>query len=149
MVNISEPYIIHYPRIVAVADETGEPVELIEFFDCVGGAMWTQHHYAQSPVVNDVRCVGSTTRYSDQTGIGRSRTGRLPVPRGHFWRASWMDTEIAITYIGMGGGGVGAAACRSDAAGVSCGAKAIRPGGESGRCHPLAPPQAAGADRGR
>ncbi len=28
------------------------------------------------------------------------------------------DREIAITYIGMGGGGVGAAACRSDAAGV-------------------------------
>jgi methanogenesis imperfect marker protein 11 len=27
-------------------------------------------------------------------------------------------SEIAITYIGMGGGGVGAAACRSDAAGV-------------------------------
>ena len=28
------------------------------------------------------------------------------------------EKEIAITYIGMGGGGVGAAACRSDAAGV-------------------------------
>jgi methanogenesis imperfect marker protein 11 len=28
------------------------------------------------------------------------------------------DREISITYIGMGGGGVGAAACRSDAAGV-------------------------------
>ena len=27
-------------------------------------------------------------------------------------------SEIAVTYIGMGGGGVGAAACRSDAAGV-------------------------------
>ena len=63
MVNISEPYIIHYPKIVAVADETGNRVELIEFFDCVGGAMWTQHHYAKSPVVNEVRCVGSTTRY--------------------------------------------------------------------------------------
>ena len=28
------------------------------------------------------------------------------------------SSEIAVTYIGMGGGGVGAAACRSDAAGV-------------------------------
>ncbi|MDD1713092.1 MAG: DUF1743 domain-containing protein, partial [Methanoregulaceae archaeon] len=28
------------------------------------------------------------------------------------------ESEIAISYIGMGGGGVGAAACRSDAAGI-------------------------------
>ena len=39
MVNLTEPYIIHYPRIVAVADASGRQVELIEFFDCVGGAM--------------------------------------------------------------------------------------------------------------
>ena len=84
MVNISEPYIIQYPKIVAVADETGERVELIEFFECIGGAMWTQHHYAKSQIVDDVRCVGSTTRYLISPGISRSRTGRLPVPRGHF-----------------------------------------------------------------
>ena len=70
MANISEPYIIHYPNIVAIADESGERVELIEFFECVGGAMWSQHHYAKSPVVEDVRCVGSTMRYSNQPGIG-------------------------------------------------------------------------------
>ena len=63
MVNIPEPYIIHYPRIVAVADESGSHVELIEFFDCVGGAMWSKHHYARSPVVKNVRCVGQTMRY--------------------------------------------------------------------------------------
>jgi tRNA(Ile2) C34 agmatinyltransferase TiaS len=63
MVTITEPYIIHYPQIVAVADESGGHVELIEFFDCVGGAMWSKHHYAQSPVVKNVRCVGRTMRY--------------------------------------------------------------------------------------
>ena len=52
-----DPYVIRYPQIVAVADETASQVELIEFFDCVGGAMWTQHHYAQSPLVERVRCV--------------------------------------------------------------------------------------------
>ena len=52
MVNLPEPYIIRYPQIVAVADSAGERVELIEFFDCTGGAMWAQHHYAQSPLVS-------------------------------------------------------------------------------------------------
>ena len=63
MKNIPEPYVIHYPQIAAVADETGTRVELIEFFDCVGGAMWSAHHYAQSPLVESVRCVGGTMRY--------------------------------------------------------------------------------------
>ena len=68
MENISEPYVIHYPRIVAVADEFAGRVELIEFFDCVGGAMWSKRHYAQSPIVEDVSCVGSTMRYMLRTG---------------------------------------------------------------------------------
>ena len=63
MENISEPYVIHYPRIVAVADESGGKVELVEFFDCIGGAMWSKCHYVKSPIVEDVRCVGSSMRY--------------------------------------------------------------------------------------
>jgi hypothetical protein len=63
MLNLTEPYIIHYPRIVAVADTSGSQVELIEFFDCDGGAMWSKHHYAKSPVVKNVRCAGQTMRY--------------------------------------------------------------------------------------
>ena len=58
MTNISEPYIIHYPRIVALADESGSQIELIEFFDCIGGAMWSQQQYAKSPLVKNVRCIG-------------------------------------------------------------------------------------------
>ena len=117
MANIAEPYVIHYPQIVAVADETGNRVELIEFFDCVGGAMWSKHHYAQSPVVEDVRCVGSTMRYllKPQTVDLALEGSRFPAGIS----ACTVDrSEIAVTYIGMGGGGVGAAACRSDARGV-------------------------------
>ncbi|MEI8331375.1 MAG: methanogenesis marker protein 11 [Methanomicrobiales archaeon] len=117
MASISEPYVIHYPQIVAVADEAGNRVELIEFFDCVGGAMWSKHHYAQSPVVEDVRCVGSTMRYllKPQTVDLALEGSRFPAGIS----ACTVDTsEIAVTYIGMGGGGVGAAACRSDARGV-------------------------------
>ena len=117
MANIAEPYVIHYPQIVAVADETGSRVELVEFFDCVGGAMWSKHHYAQSPVVEDVRCVGSTMRY-----LLKPQTVNLALEGSRFpagISACTVDkSEIAVTYIGMGGGGVGAAACRSDARGV-------------------------------
>lgn len=117
MVNISEPYVIHYPKIVAVANAAGDHVELIEFFDCVGGAMWTKRHYAQSPLVNNVRCVGSTMRYSLKTGSVDLALEGSRFPAGI--SACTVDqNEIAITYIGMGGGGVGAAACRSDAGGV-------------------------------
>lgn len=117
MVNISEPYVIHFPRIVAVADEKGERVELIEFFDCIGGAMWSKCHYAQSPLVEDVRCVGSTMRYLLKPGRVDLALEGSRFPAG-ISSCLVNREEIAVTYIGMGGGGVGAAACRSDAAGV-------------------------------
>lgn len=117
MGNISEPYVIHYPRIVAVADDSGSSVELIEFFDCIGGAMWSKCHYAQSPLVTDVRCVGSSMRYLLKTGTVDLALEGSRFPAG-ISSCTIDGSEIAITYIGMGGGGVGAAACRSDAAGV-------------------------------
>ena len=117
MADISEPYIIHYPRIVAIADEAGRHVELIEFFDCIGGAMWSKHHYAQSPVVKNVRCIGQTMRYLLSPGTVDLALEGSRFPAGI--SSCVVDkSEIAVTYIGMGGGGVGAAACRSDARGV-------------------------------
>jgi methanogenesis imperfect marker protein 11 len=109
--------VIHYPRIVAVADKSGRNVELVEFFNCIGGAMWSKYHYAQSPIVKDVRCVGSTMRYSLKTGTVDLALEGSRFPAGI--SACTVDgSEVSVTYIGMGGGGVGAAACRSDAAGV-------------------------------
>lgn len=117
MESISDPYVIHYPRIVAVADDSGSSVELIEFFDCMGGAMWSKHHYAKSPLVRNVRCVGATMRYSLKTGTVDLALEGSRFPAG-ISACIVEGSEIAVTYIGMGGGGVGAAACRSDAAGV-------------------------------
>lgn len=117
MANISEPYVIHYPRIVAVADSDNTTVELIEYFDCIGGAMWSKFHYAQSPLVIDVRCVGSTMRYLLKAGTTDLALEGSKFPAG-ISSCRVEGPEIAVTYIGMGGGGVGAAACRSDAAGV-------------------------------
>jgi methanogenesis imperfect marker protein 11 len=117
MVNLPEPYVIHYPQITAVADATGTRVELIEFFDCVGGAMWSAHHYAQSPLVESVRSVGGTMRYMLRQGTVDLALEGSKFPAG-ISSVVVDDREIAVTYIGMGGGGVGAAACRSDAKGV-------------------------------
>jgi methanogenesis imperfect marker protein 11 len=117
MVDLTEPYVIHYPRIVAVADAMGNQVELIEFFDCLGGAMWSKHHYAQSPLVKNVHCAGQTMRYLLTPGTVDLALEGSRFPAGI--SSCVVDTsEIAITYIGMGGGGVGATACRADAAGV-------------------------------
>ncbi|MDD4483522.1 MAG: DUF1743 domain-containing protein [Methanoregula sp.] len=117
MVSISDPYVIRYPLIVAVADKSGEKVELVEFFDCVGGAMWTQHHYAQSPLVEQVRCVGATSRYLLRPGTADLALQGSKFPAG-ISGVSVTENEIAVTYIGMGGGGVGATSCRAAAKGV-------------------------------
>lgn len=118
MERIAEPYIIHYPQIVGVADPSGTRVEVVEFFDCVGGAMWARHHYQKSPLVQSARTVGATTRYL-------LRTGSAPLElAGSTFAAGISEVriegrEIAVTYIGLGGGGVGASICRSTAKGVN------------------------------
>lgn len=117
MHQITDPYIIRYPRIAAVADEAGDRVELVEFFDCSGGAMWSAKHYAQSPLVDSVRCIGGTMRYLLRKGEVDLALEGSRFPAGISGVEVSAD-EIAITYIGMGGGGVGAAACRAEARGV-------------------------------
>ncbi|MFA7199108.1 MAG: methanogenesis marker protein 11 [Methanoculleus sp.] len=117
MGRLSDPYTIRYPQIVAVADESGEHVELIEFFDCIGGAMWAKRHYAQSPLVCSVRTVGATNRYILRTGSADLALEGSVFPAG-ISAVAVEDDEIAITYRGLGGGGVGASICRAEARGV-------------------------------
>ncbi len=117
MENISDPYSIQYRKIVALSDPEGECVELIEFFDCIGGAMWAQHHYRKSPLVQSVRSAGSQTRYRLRPGsvVLDLQGSRFPAGIA----AVGVDEEtISIRYIGMGGGGVGASICRAYAPGV-------------------------------
>ena len=111
MERLSSPYTIQYPQIVAVADGNGEQVELIEFFDCVGGAMWVKRHYAQSPLVRSVRTVGTTNRYILSAGIADlalearsfrpespvlpSRATRSPSPTAGWAAAAWVHPSAA------------------------------------------------------
>ena len=118
MKRIAEPYVIHYPQIVGISDPSGTRVELVEFFDCVGGAMWARHHYEKSPLVLSARTVGGTNRYLLRTGSARLELA------GSTFAAGISDVrvegdEIAVRYIGLGGGGVGASICRSTAKGVT------------------------------
>ena len=117
MERLSDPYTLRYPQIVAVADESGEHVELIEFFDCIGGAMWVKRHYAQSPLVRSVRTVGATNRYILRIGVADLALEGSVFPAGIAGVAVEGDM-IAITYRGLGGGGVGASICRASATGV-------------------------------
>lgn len=117
MVNISDPYVIHYPQIVGVASEDGSQIEIVEFFDCIGGAMWTKHHYAQSPLVESVRNVGGTMRYLTKPGSVDLALEGSRFPAG-ISGVTLSEHEIAVSYIGMGGGGVGATTCRTTAKGV-------------------------------
>ena len=79
--------------------------------------MWSQHHYAKSPLVKNVRCVGPTMRYLLTPGTVDLALEGSRFPAG-ISSCEISLSEISVTYIGMGGGGVGAAACRSDAKGV-------------------------------
>ncbi len=116
MVSISDPYTVPYRRLVAV---TGGPdeVELVEFYDCLGGAMWSRHHYEKSPLVRSVRCIGPSMRYLLSEGqVDLPLEGsRFPAGISGVARS---EGQVAVTYVGLGGGGVGAAGSRSNAGGI-------------------------------
>lgn len=118
MANISEsPYTIEYPEILAVASAGGDRVELIERFDCIGGAMWAGHHYKKSPLVESSRVIGSNQRFILRQGCVDLELEGSYFPAG-ISAVEPADKEIGISYIGMGGGGVGASICRASAKGV-------------------------------
>jgi methanogenesis imperfect marker protein 11 len=117
MERIAEPYVIHYPQIVGVADPSGTRAEVVEFFDCIGGAMWARHHYEKSPLVQSARTVGATTRYVLKTGSASLELEGSTFAAG-ISEVRVEGREIAVTYVGLGGGGVGASICRSTAKGV-------------------------------
>ena len=118
MENISEsPYTISYPEIVAVASGNGNKVELIERFDCIGGAMWAGHHYKKSPLVESSRIIGSTQRFMLEPGAVDLELEGSYFPAG-IAGVELTENDIGISYLVMGGGGLGASICRASAKGV-------------------------------
>lgn len=118
MGRISDPYTVPYRQLVAIAGDAPGEIELVEFYDCLGGAMWSRHHYRQSPLVRDARCVGPTMRYLLTEGaLDLALEGsRFPAGIASVERSG---DELAVTYVGLGGGGVGASGSRSRARGLA------------------------------
>jgi methanogenesis imperfect marker protein 11 len=113
----SDPYSVQYPWILAITDDQGDTVELVENFDCIGGAMWAQQSYGKSPLVQSVRSIGTQSRFLLRQGSVDLALVGSRFPAG-ISRVQVEDREVAVRYIGMGGGGVGASACRAYAGGV-------------------------------
>lgn len=117
MPDIKNPYSVTYPEILAVASEDNTKVELIEKFDCIGGAMWVKKNYSQSPLVKNSRIVSNTHRFMLECGSVDLALQGSYFPAG-ISAVGVTDSEISVTYKGLGGGGVGASICRASAKGV-------------------------------
>jgi methanogenesis imperfect marker protein 11 len=115
--NLNDPYTVTYAGIYAVCDLENRHVDIIEQSNCYGGSAWTMHHYASSPLIENVISVGNMIRY-------RTRTGSEPLKLEASVAAAGVESvevsgnEVAITYAGLGGGGVGATVCRAKSQGV-------------------------------
>lgn len=117
MESLPDPYVSAYQEILAIVSEDETFIELIEKNDCVGGAMWSLLHYAKSPLVIDTKIIGETVRYKLTPGKVELGLVGSKFPAG-ICGAEVFENEVAISYLGMGGGGVGASVCRAKAKGV-------------------------------
>lgn len=115
--QLSDPYNITYKGIYAVADRKNERVEIMEHSSCYGGSAWALYHYSKSPLVIKSRAVGDMMRYLVRAGISPLDL-RSSIAAAGIESVIVDDNEIAITYSGLGGGGVGATTCRAYANGV-------------------------------
>ncbi|MDR0768282.1 MAG: DUF1743 domain-containing protein [Methanosarcinales archaeon] len=116
---LNDPYTVPYKGIYAICDEDGRKAEIIEQSSCYGGACWSLHHYAKSPAVASARTVGEYIRYSVKTGPSTLELKSSVAAAGiESIICDDSKNEVQITYMGIGGGGVGATKCRAYAEGV-------------------------------
>ncbi|MCL7415118.1 MAG: hypothetical protein M8349_03525 [ANME-2 cluster archaeon] len=115
--NLNDPYTVTYAGIYAVCDRENRYVDIVERSNCYGGSAWTMHHYASSPLIEDVRSVGNTIRYRTRTGVEPLKL-EASVAAAGIESVEVSGSEVAITYAGLGGGGVGATVCRANSRGV-------------------------------
>ena len=115
-----DPYSVPYQGIYAVCDEQNEKAEIIEHANCYSGACWSLHHYAKSPAVTNVRVYGEWMRYSVNVGKSSLQLKSSVAAAGiESVILNESENEVQITYMGIGGGGVGATKCRAFAKGVN------------------------------
>lgn len=106
-----------YQRIIAIADEAGKYVDLIEESPTIGGSAWITYHIGKtSPLVVKARREGSRNIF--RLRAGRESVKLVPgICGAGIEEVEVLNNEIAISYCGLGGGGVGVAS-RGTAEGV-------------------------------
>jgi putative methanogenesis marker protein 11 len=115
-----DPYSVPYQGIYAICDKQNEKAEIIEHSNCYSGACWSLYHYAKSPAVQSVHAYGEYMRYSVTIGKSSLQLKSSVAAAGIESVLLNADgNEVQITYMGIGGGGVGATKCRAFAQGVS------------------------------
>ncbi|HUL62964.1 MAG TPA: methanogenesis marker protein 11 [Methanocella sp.] len=105
-------WVVPYRNIVAVANGHGL-VDLVEQSNCYGGACWAEYHYKKcSPLIVATRPYGGSMRYSVKEGQGELNLVSSTSAAG-IESVVVRDDTIAVTYAGLGGGGVGASMSRA------------------------------------
>lgn len=108
-----KPWVTPYKDILAICDEAGKQIDLIEENNCYGGAAWARHHFiSSSPLIKECKTLGNTTRYL--LDAGGSDLDLIPTfSAAGIESAIINDRTVELTYVGLGGGGVGATLCRA------------------------------------
>lgn len=116
-IELIDPYTTPYKGIYAICDANNDKVEIIEHSTCYGGAAWSKFHYAHSPLILKTRSIGNIIRYLAKSGT--SHLNLKPSRAAAGIESIIIDEdEVHITYVGLGGGGVGATKCRAYSSGV-------------------------------
>ncbi|MCL2142157.1 MAG: DUF1743 domain-containing protein [Methanimicrococcus sp.] len=116
---LKDPYAVPYQGIYAICDEKNEVAEIIEHADCYSGACWSLYHYAKSPAVIAAHSYGDFMRYLIKVGKNSLQL-KSSVAAAGFESVIFNSrtNEVQITYVGIGGAGIGATKCRAYAKGV-------------------------------
>lgn len=109
----TKPWVTPYKDILAICDEDGRQIELIEVNNCAGGASWARHHFiSSSPLIKESKTIGNTTRYLLE--VGKSDLDLIPTfSAAGIESVIVNESTVEVTYAGLGGGGVGATLCRA------------------------------------
>ena len=112
--ELEDPYVVVYRQIHAVVDDDASRVELLERSNCYGGSAWARYHYSNGPLVKSSRVLGEWFRY--QIAPGKADLDLVSSKRSAGIESVAVNgSEVAVTYAGLGGGGVGATLSRARA----------------------------------
>ena len=115
--ELEDPYVVVYKQIHAIANRSGDLVEILEHSNCYGGSAWARYHYSKGPLIISSRSLGDWFRYL-------VRPGTIDLDLVSSKKSAGIESvlvdqnEIQITYSGLGGGGVGATLSRAKAGDV-------------------------------